>query len=350
MKNGRAQELHGLDSDPRNKAGRFSSTFLMDSFIADLNYALRAMRRNPGFTAIALAALAIGIGANTAIFTVVNAVLLQPLPYPQPDRIMKLARQYPTGTSDSNSIPKYMVWRKNDVFESMALYDFGAIAMNLGRRRSARPGQGRPRLGGLLQGVRRVADGRAQLHRSGGPPARAGGRHHQLRLVAVALRRRPATSLGRPLLLNGTPYTIVGIMPNGFQAAPEADLWIPLQADPNSTNQGHYLRVGRPVEAGHQRRRGAGADENPRRAIFAQLNPQVDGQEGERRRRADARGDDGRRANGAAGPVRRRRARAADRVRQRGQPAAGARGGPAARAGDPRGDRRRVADASSGSC
>ena len=104
----------------------------MDSVIADLKYALRAMRRNPGFTAIALAALAIGIGANTAIFTVVDAVLLQPLPYPQPDRIMKVARQEPSGTSDSNSIPKYMVWRKNDVFEAMALYDFGAIAMNLG--------------------------------------------------------------------------------------------------------------------------------------------------------------------------------------------------------------------------
>ena len=160
------------------------------------------MRRNLGFTAIALAALAIGIGANTAIFTVVDAVLLQPLPYPQPDRIMKVGRQYPTGTGDSNSIPKYMVWRKNDVFEAMALYDFGAIAMNLGSGNPPRPRQGRPHLGGLLQGVRRVADGRAELLRSRGPPARAGGGHHRLRIVAVALRRRqrrarPAASAER---------------------------------------------------------------------------------------------------------------------------------------------------------
>src|SRR5438309_1868631 len=100
----------------------------MQTLVADVRYALRTMRRNIGFTTIALAALAIGIGANTAIFTVVDAVLLQPLPYPQSDRIMKLGRRYPTGMGNSNSIPKYMVWRQNDVFDVMAIYDFGALA------------------------------------------------------------------------------------------------------------------------------------------------------------------------------------------------------------------------------
>src|ERR1700752_523725 len=104
----------------------------METLLADLRYALRTARRNVGFTAIALAALALGIGAKTAIFTVVNPVLPQPLPYPQPDRIMKLGRQYRTGVGYSNSIPKYMAWRQNDVFDAMALYDFGSLAMNVG--------------------------------------------------------------------------------------------------------------------------------------------------------------------------------------------------------------------------
>jgi predicted permease len=244
----------------------------MDTFLADLTYALRTMRRNLGFTAIALAALAIGIGANTAIFTVVDAVLLQPLPYPQPDRIMKVARQYPTGTSDSNSIPKYMVWRKNDVFEAMALYDFGAIAMNLGSGNPPDP----------IKVVHISVD----YFKVFGVSPMAGRSFSE----AEDLPRGPAVAiigyglwqsrfggasdvLGRPLLLSGMPYSIVGIMPNGFQADPEADLWIPLQADPNSTNQGHYLfgagrlKPGISVDAARAQMKIRGED-------FRKLNPQ----------------------------------------------------------------------------
>jgi putative ABC transport system permease protein len=107
----------------------------METLAADLRYALRAMRRNIGFTAIAVAALTLGIGANTAIFTVVDAVLLQPLPYPQADRIMKLGRRYRSQVGYSNSIPKYMAWRQNDVFEAFAVYDFACRLARLGERR-----------------------------------------------------------------------------------------------------------------------------------------------------------------------------------------------------------------------
>src|SRR5580765_7270256 len=113
----------------------------METLLADLRYALRTMRRNLGFTAIALAALALGIGANTAIFTVVDAVLLQPLPYPQPDRLMKLGRQFRGELGNSVSIPKYMTWRDNDVFDAMTVYDFGALAMNLGSGNPPEPVQ-----------------------------------------------------------------------------------------------------------------------------------------------------------------------------------------------------------------
>ena len=104
----------------------------MGTFAADLRYSLRMMRSSPGFTVVAIAALALGIGANTAIFTVVNSVMLEPLPYPQPERLVRLCRQYPDGCGDSNSIPKYMIGRQNNVFGAMTLYDFSALSMNLG--------------------------------------------------------------------------------------------------------------------------------------------------------------------------------------------------------------------------
>ena len=214
----------------------------METLLADLRYALRTMRRNFGFTAIALAALALGIGANTAIFTVVNAVLLQPLPYHQPDRIMKLGRQFRTGIGYSNSIPKYMAWRQNDVFDAMALYDFGTLAMNMGSGNPPETVKGLHVSRDYFKvfGVSPVA-GRTFSQSEDLPNGPAAA----VISYGVAQSRLGGTTevLGRPLLLNGVPYTVVGVLPKGFQPDPEADVWIPLQAEPNSTNQGHYLNV-----------------------------------------------------------------------------------------------------------
>jgi len=214
----------------------------METLLADLRYAFRTMRRNIGFTAVALAALALGIGANTAIFTVVNAVLLQPLPYSQPDRIMKLGRHFRTGVGYSNSIPKYMAWRQNDVFDGLALYDFGALAMNVGSGNPPETVNGHRVSSDYFKvfGVSPVA---------GRTFSQAEDLPHGPAVVLISYgvwqTRFGGTNdtLGRPLLLNGVPYTVVGIIPKGFHADPEADVWIPLQADPNSTNQGHYLTV-----------------------------------------------------------------------------------------------------------
>ena len=105
----------------------------MGQLASDMRYAFRSMLRERSFTAISLAALALGIGANTAIFTVVNAVLLNPLPYPQSDRIMRVGRKFPDGGfGTSISIPKYMVWRNNRAFEAMTLYSQTGPSVNLG--------------------------------------------------------------------------------------------------------------------------------------------------------------------------------------------------------------------------
>jgi hypothetical protein len=83
----------------------------MATFASDVRYAVRSMRRNPGFSAIAITALALGIGANTAIFSVVNGVILQPLPFREPDRLVRLGESFPNGGHNSSvSIPKYMAW------------------------------------------------------------------------------------------------------------------------------------------------------------------------------------------------------------------------------------------------
>jgi len=217
----------------------------MGIFASDVRYALRMMRSSPGFTAVAVAALALGIGANTAIFTVVNSVMLEPLPYPQPDRLMRLGRQYPNGHGYSNSIPKFMTWRQNDVFESMALYDFSPLGMSLGAGDRPEPVKGmhvsrdffrafgvQPAIGRTFTEAEDLPNGLSVLV-----------------LSDHVWRNRLAADpqvVGRTMLVNKQPYTVVGVMQKGFESDPPADLWFPLQADPASTNQGHYLMaVGR---------------------------------------------------------------------------------------------------------
>ncbi len=221
----------------------------MGTLADDLRYAWRMLLKNPTFAAIAVAALALGIGANTAIFTVVNAVLLQPLPYREADRIVKLQRMYPTGPQGANSIPKYMAWTHNHVFESMTLYGQNAPGMNLG-------GGDRPQQVKVLTvssgffpvfGVN-AARGRVYSAKEDVPHGPA------LAVVAYGLWQTRFAGdpqlVGRAIQLNGAPYTVVGILPKGFASDPPADIWIPLQADPDSTNQGHYLSAAARLKPG----------------------------------------------------------------------------------------------------
>ncbi len=214
----------------------------MGTFAADVRYSLRMMRTNAGFTGVAVAALALGIAANTAIFTVVNSVLLQPLPYREPDRIMQLGRKFPGGYGSSNSIPKYMVWRHNDVFEAMTLYGEGGPGMNLGtgdhpqQVKALRASDGYFRVFGVSPLMGRTYTPAEDL--PGGP---------NVAVISYSLWQAHLGGrqdiVGSAITLNREPFTVIGVLSRGFEPDPPADVFLPLQADPNSTNQGHYLRA-----------------------------------------------------------------------------------------------------------
>ncbi len=223
----------------------------MHSLVADLRHALRLLARSPGFTLVALAALALGIGANTAIFSVVNAVLLRPLPFPAADRLVFVTRHYRDGSrSPSTSIPKFNVWRQYQrTVEFMTAYDFAGPGLNL-------EGGDKPE---QVRGIRVTADyfrlfgvspalGRTFLpeeDRPGGAPA--------VVLGDGLWKRRFGGDpgiVGKAVTLSGQLYTVVGVLPGHFRPDPPAEVWMPLQPDPASTNQGHYLLVGAHLRPG----------------------------------------------------------------------------------------------------
>jgi putative ABC transport system permease protein len=196
----------------------------MDAFLHDLRYALRILARNPSFTLIAILTLALGIGANTAIFTVVNAVLLRPLQFRDPGRLVIVAEKSPYPLI-STSYENWQDWRaQSHSFESVEAVRFATIALT---------GAGDPeRLNvhmatcGLfpLLGVNTVA-GRtfsADEDRAGGAP---------VVLLSFGLwQRRFGSSqdiLGKPITLDSQPYTVVGVLPPDFQLLQPADVYVP---------------------------------------------------------------------------------------------------------------------------
>jgi putative ABC transport system permease protein len=207
--------------------------------IQDLKYGLRMLAKNPGFTGVAVLSLALGIGANTAIFSVVNIVLLHPLPYPNSERIVNITR---SGGGDAN-LPMYSFWEQNNpCFDDLAAYDATAAGLNL-------TGGNRPeRVEGLHASLNffRLFGARPIAGRTFTPDEdRPGGAAVLLMSYGLWQGRfgGDPSLVGKTVMVGGAPYTAVGIMSPKFQSYPPADVWIPLQADPNNTNQAHTLRV-----------------------------------------------------------------------------------------------------------
>ena len=213
----------------------------MDAFLKDCKQSLRLFAHNLGFTIPAILALALGIGANTAIFSVVNTVLLKPLTYPHPDRIVQFMLTFPNGSAPGASVPKFMNWKSQaNVFEDVSAYDFGGPGLNL--TGGAYPEQ--------IKGIHVSADyfrlfgGGTVLGRtfSSAEDSPHGG--NTVVLSYGFWKRRyggDPNMLGKSIFLGGDPYTVIGVTRPEFITDPPADVWLPFQFDPNSDDQAHYF-------------------------------------------------------------------------------------------------------------
>ena len=219
---------------------------LLADLLQDLRYAARMLKKNPGFTAVAVIALALGIGANTAIFSVVNTVLLRPLPYKDPEQLVMVWEDaskhgYP---QDTPAAANYVDWRdQNSVFSGMAaIADANFNLTNAGDPERLKGRRVSTNLFPLL-GVD------AQLGRVFSSAEDQPGSQHVALLSYRLWQRRfggDPNIVGKTLTLNDEPYTVVGVMPARFQF-PEKDdeLWVPiaLTAQEAANRNRHYLEV-----------------------------------------------------------------------------------------------------------
>jgi len=209
---------------------------VLETILQDLRYGVRVLLKNPGFTAVAVITLALGIGANSAIFSVVNAVLLRPLAYKDPERLVLINHNYQKlNLKASVSAPGYAYYRDH-------AQSFSAVAAVTGWFVNL-TGAGEPeRLQGLLVSPNlfpmlgaEAARGRVLLEEEGQI-----GRNKVVVLSDAFWQRRfggDPSVVGRALTLNGEPYTIVGVMPPTFQfgreIGPAADFWAPIVFTPS---------------------------------------------------------------------------------------------------------------------
>ncbi len=200
----------------------------MTALWQDVRYALRTLASQPGFTAVIVLTLAVGIGANSAIFSVVNTVLLEPLPYADSDRLMQLGREMPIGRSDAVSASQFLFWKDNNrSFMQMASYDGQGGGINLV------DGDVPERIASIRvsSSFFEVLSARAQLGRTFTEADGVEGAA-KVAIISDGLWRRrfgeDASIIGRVLRLSGVDRTLVGVMEPGFDFNTHADIWTPL--------------------------------------------------------------------------------------------------------------------------
>ena len=240
------QVFRSIPSSASRKKGhrtRKKDPYIM-TLIQDLRFAVRSLIKTPGFTAIAVFTLALGIGANTTIFSVVQSVLLRPLPYDEPDRIVEIWETHPDRgwNSMSFSHPNFWdLWDQNESFEEIAAMN--GAAMNLtgfeyperlaARRTSA--------------GFFRVLRVNPIIGRGFLPGEDQPGGDNQVALLGNGfwMRRFGGDSgvVGQTITLDDTPYTVIGVLPAGNPFPGQTDVYVPMVRGTNTMRSDHRLFV-----------------------------------------------------------------------------------------------------------
>jgi putative ABC transport system permease protein len=210
----------------------------------DARHSLRMFRQSPGFTVAAVAALALGIGANTAIFSIINVVLLKPVPFPEVDRLVVFQTTGPQGPFNAGSPAKFQHWREQtSIVEDVSAYTSNVVNLTTGgfpeQIRAGRVSVDYFRLFGAP--VYRGRTFSADEDRPGGDRAV---------VLSHALWTRRFGSdpriVGKPISIGGDPYVVVGIIAPAFDVSdfgPAPDVWLPFQLNPQTTDQGHYFQA-----------------------------------------------------------------------------------------------------------
>jgi putative ABC transport system permease protein len=226
-------ELGGMDQVKERvrevRVGHFLGTVWQD-----MRYGARTLVRSPGFTVVAVLSLALGIGANTAIFSVVNGVLLRPLPYSESKRIVAVwhtppQASFPGMQRFSVSPANYLDWKEQSrAYEQMAVYQYAGLSLSAGSDPVPVTGAA------VSSDFFSVLRTQASRGRTFSPEEEQQGRE-QVVVLGHGLWQRAFGAnpnvIGQTVTLNSRPYNVVGIMPAGFEFPAEAELWVPLAWD-----------------------------------------------------------------------------------------------------------------------
>jgi predicted permease len=218
----------------------------LDEIVPDVRYAFRTLRKSPGFTIVAVLTLALGIGANTAIFSVVNAVILQPLGYPEPEQLQFLTTRFGRGASGQSNLSPAEYWELTEINQSFSVVGAFAIGeVNLAARDRPRRATRATVNAELLEALAVQPEHgrwfRREETRAGGPA---------LVMLSYDLWQADfgarADIVGRTIEVDGVVREVIGIMPAGFDLMDRhVELWMPLQLAPaiRQYRASHFLSV-----------------------------------------------------------------------------------------------------------